>query len=103
MLRGMIHWLNSKRTSWLWDRKPSPAMLTSEDFLVLAALDQEVAREADLLSPHHSPALPPDAIQASLARLVQHGLARRLLKGSHVRYKLSRHGAHMLANSKTKS
>ena len=95
----MIHWLNAKRVSWRWDRRPHPALLTPDDFLVLAALDRNQAREADLLSPHLPPALPTQAIQEALGRLMRHGLVHQLSRGGHIRYKLSRAGDQFLADA----
>lgn len=95
----MIHWLNARRGSWLWDRKPNPALLTTSDFLVLAALDRSQARAIAEIAPH--PSLDAADIRNSLHHLLQHGLVHRLGRNDQNRYKLSHTGEQFLADSLT--
>jgi DNA-binding HxlR family transcriptional regulator len=100
MLLTMIHWLRAKHVSWSWDRKPQPSVLAPGDFLVLAALDRKEARDAKTLLATN-PTFSADSLEDSFIRLLHHGLVRRHLRPAPVRYKLSRHGAHLLAASQT--
>ena len=99
MLLAMIHWLNAKRAWWLWDRKPSPSILAPGDIQVLSALDRSQARDAEEMLQSNS-SFTASSLEDSFIRLIHHGLVRRHLRAGHVRYKLSRHGVHLLAEPK---